>query len=48
MKGEGQFAELLSKRFEIACKRLGLNAGGRNRLDTAKFRRPDPPQGKLF
>src|SRR5213596_2290265 len=48
MKGEGQFAELLGKRFEIACKRLGLNAGGRNRLDTTKFRRPDPPQGKLF
>ena len=48
MKGEGQFAELLAKRFEIACKRLGLNAGGRKRLDTTKFRRPDPSQGKLF
>jgi len=32
MKGEGQYAELLRKRFEIACKRLGLNAGGRKRL----------------
>ena len=48
MKGKGQFAELLAKRFEIACKRLGLNAGGRKRLDTTKFRRPDPSQGKLF
>src|SRR5881397_3400987 len=48
MKGEGQFAELLAKRFEIACKRLGLNAGGRKRLDTTKFRRPHPSQGKLF
>ncbi len=48
MKGEGQYAELLRKRFDLACKRLGLNAGGRNRLDTTKFRRPDPPQGKLF
>ena len=48
MKGEGQYAELLRKRFEIACKRLGLNAGGRKRLDSTKFRRPDPPQGKLF
>ena len=48
MKGEGQFAELLAKRFEIACKRLGLNAGGRKRLDTTKFRRPDPSQWKLF
>src|SRR5881628_1782207 len=45
MNGEGQFAELIRKRFEIACKRLGLNAGGRKRLDTTKFRRPDPPQG---
>jgi DNA repair photolyase len=48
MKGEGQFAELLSKRFELACNRLGLNAGGRKRLDTTKFRRPSPPQGNLF
>jgi len=48
MKGEGQFAELLSKRFELACKRLGLNAGGRNRLDTTKFLRPGPQQGALF
>ncbi len=48
MKGEGQFAELLAKRFELTCKRLGLNAGGRKRLDTTKFRRPNPPQGKLF
>ena len=48
MKGEGQFAELLAKRFEIACKRLGLNAGGRKRLHTTKFRRPHPSQGKLF
>jgi len=48
MKGEGQFAELLGKRFALACKRLGLNAGGRKRLDTMKFSRPEPPQGNLF
>lgn len=48
MKGEGQFAELLRKRFELACRRLGLNAGGRNPLDTTKFRRPGPQQGALF
>jgi hypothetical protein len=48
MKGEGQYAELLRKRFDIACKRLGLNTGGRNRLDTTKFRRPVPPQWNLF
>ena len=48
MKGEGQFAELLAQRFALACKRLGLNAGGRSRLDTAKFRRPGPLQERLF
>src|SRR6266852_3399618 len=48
MKGKGQFAELLAKRFELTCKRLGLNAGGRKRLDTTKFRRPNPQQGMLF
>jgi DNA repair photolyase len=48
MKGEGHFAELLRRRFEVACRRLGLNAGERNRLDTAKFRRPGPQQGILL
>ena len=48
MKGEGEYADLLCKRFELACRRLGLNAGARNRLDTTKFRRPDPPQRSLF
>src|SRR5437879_1238118 len=47
-RGEGQYAELLAKRFEIACKRLGLNAGGRSRLDTTKFRRLGPVQEKLL
>ena len=48
MKGEGHFAELLRRRFEVACRRLGLNAGERSRLDTAKFRRPGPQQGILL
>src|SRR5258708_37670532 len=48
MKGGGEYADLLRKRFELACKRLGLNAGGRNRLDTAKFRPPEPQPGALF
>ena len=26
MRGQGQFADLIAKRFELACKRLGLNA----------------------
>src|SRR5204862_168819 len=48
MKGEGQFAELLAKRFALACQRLGLNAGGRSRLDVTRFRAPRPAQGNLF
>lgn len=41
MKGEGELAKLLAQRFQIACERLGYNAGRRNRsLDTAQFRRP--------
>ncbi len=48
MKGEGQFAELIRSRFDIACRRLGLNTGERNRLDTGKFRRPGPAQMALF
>jgi DNA repair photolyase len=48
MKGEGQYAELLHSRFRVACKRLGLNADKRFRLDAGKFRRPQAPQGSLF
>jgi len=48
MRGEGQFAELLRNRFAIACRRLGLNEGGRNQLDAARFRRTAPEQGVLF
>ena len=48
MKGEGQFADLLRKRFEVACRRFGLNAGARGRLDVTKFRVPRPDQGTLF
>ncbi len=45
MSGTGLFAELLSQRFAIACKRFGLNGrdqGGRvpPSLDTALFRPP--------
>jgi DNA repair photolyase len=48
MKGEGLFADLLRKRFDLACQRLGLNAGERNRLDTGKFRQRGPQQASLF
>jgi len=48
MKGEGSFADLLRNRFSIACKRLGLNADKRNRLDPGKFRQAAPRQSSLF
>jgi DNA repair photolyase len=38
MRGEGQFADLIAKRFELACKRLGLNEDRTLRLDTTRFR----------
>jgi DNA repair photolyase len=48
-RGTGSFAELLGKRFELACERLGLNAGRRGGLDTTRFRPPrGGPQLALF
>jgi DNA repair photolyase len=47
--GSGNFAELIGKRFDLACQRLGLNRRGREPLDTARFRPPrDGPQLHLF
>ncbi len=50
MRGTGLFAELLRRRFRIACDRFGL--AGRERdfeLDTALFRPPSPAgQQRLF
>jgi DNA repair photolyase len=41
MRGSGEFADLLRRRFDIACERLGFNNGRRNRsLDTTRFRKP--------
>ena len=48
MRGEGQYAELLRGRFEVACRRFGLNADRRYHVDTGKFRPPLSPQGSLF
>ena len=44
--GQGPLAELLERRFDIACRRLGLN-GDRAELDCASFRVPSA-QGTLF
>jgi DNA repair photolyase len=48
MRGEGKFAELLRSRFDVACRRLGLNADKRGTLEIGKFRRPERRQGSLF
>jgi DNA repair photolyase len=43
MTGEGIYADLLKQRFEMACRRLGLNREGRQRmraLDTSRFKAP--------
>jgi DNA repair photolyase len=39
-KGQGLLAELLQKRFDIACRRLGLNQERRRTLDTTRFKPP--------
>ena len=44
--GQGPFAQLLQRRFEIACRRLGLDAD-RTELDCSSFR-PPRAQGSLF
>jgi len=44
MTGTGNYAELIQKRFDIACRRFGLNAReaprGRAELDCSRFRPP--------
>jgi hypothetical protein len=50
MRGEGELARLLARRFRVACERLGYNSRERNRaLDTMQFRAPARPgQLSLF
>jgi len=41
MRGTGEYAELLRARFQVACRRLGFDAGRRYRaLDVSLFRPP--------
>jgi DNA repair photolyase len=49
MSGEGVHAELLQRRFDVACRRLRLDLD-RPALDTTRFRPPAAPaaQGRLF
>jgi DNA repair photolyase len=46
MRGTGKFAELVRQRFEIACRRLNLNARDL-KLDTSSFAVPRPSNGQL-
>ncbi len=49
MRGTGTFADLIEKRFALACRRLGLNRE-RTSLDTTRFRPPkaNEAQQELF
>ncbi len=49
MRGQGEFAELFSQRFQLACRRHGLRYGAGSDLVTTRFKRPDAsPQLTLF
>ena len=54
MTGSGNFVELIGKRFDLACRRLGLNSeenhmASRGGLDCSLFRPPQPAgQLQLF
>jgi DNA repair photolyase len=49
MSGTGNYAGLMEKRFEIACKRFGINVRKTADLDCSRFRPPSPEgQLKLF
>jgi len=47
MRGIGPYAQLLSNRFRLACRRLKLNSGPRDPLNTALFRPPGPGGAQL-
>ncbi len=47
MRGKGPYAELLSHRFRLACRRLNLNSGRREPLDTALFQPPGIARAQL-
>ncbi len=47
MKGTGAYADMLRRRFEIACRRLDFDTGERFRLDETQFRPPFERDGQL-
>jgi DNA repair photolyase len=46
MRGSGQFVEMIGQRFDLACRRLGLNRD-RSPLDRSRFRPPSRPTPQL-
>ncbi|MFO7277019.1 MAG: PA0069 family radical SAM protein [Pseudomonadota bacterium] len=47
MRGVGPIAEVLHRRFELACRRLGIAGTRRMDLDTTRFRPPERPGAQL-
>ncbi len=41
MRGTGEYAEMIRKRFRLACRRYGMNLAPRPVLDVTRFRAPD-------
>jgi DNA repair photolyase len=50
MRGQGVFAQLLKRRFEVACRKHGFGRARELRLDASRFVPPRQvsPQGSLF
>jgi DNA repair photolyase len=50
MRGQGPFAELLRRRFEVAARKHGFARARNLQLDASRFTAPRPsgPQGELF
>lgn len=50
MHGQGAFAQLIARRFEVACAKYGYEHRGGVRLDTSRFAPPraPSPQAELF
>jgi hypothetical protein len=50
MHGEGEFAHLLARRFEVACRKFGYVRRGGLPLECTQFKPPrvPSPQGDLF
>lgn len=50
MRGEGVFAQMIKKRFDVACRKYRFNQAYALTLDTSRFVPPreSSPQGQLF